>query len=165
MKRHQKRHTCLDERQPTIGVGHHPCHMRKAPSGVAGRGHRQIDADSNDSALRHTCSESVPRPGPEVDNHGAVGQLKRCQTIKKCSDERAADSSCVQARPRFDGGGGVACGQRSAVLRLKQIEVPRPRYVVGMSIRAAPGLFVACERQAAVTDGARKRRCDQGKVR
>ena len=127
----------VDERQPSIGIRHHPCQLRKTSSGVSSRGGRQVDADAGRCALRaHARRERVAGTGAKVCDHGVVRQVQRRQAPNQLADQRPSDSSIEQASPRLDDGDGIAGGQRAAILRLKQIDVPAARDVVGMPARA-----------------------------
>jgi hypothetical protein len=147
----------IEQRQPAIGIRHHPGQCRKTPCGVFGRGDGQIDADADDLPPCADRRDRVTRPGAQVGDD-RLRRKKRQHALHHAIDQCLADAGSKQPRAGFDRLTAIARITRLAVLRLQQRDVARTRDIVGVTARAYEGSAAALEQQPAVTNGASQRR-------
>jgi hypothetical protein len=152
VQRDQKRQPIVNQRQTTIGVGDDPGECGESSRGMAAGRDRQVDADATRRAAGQARCECVARSGTEVGDSRVVRQRRRCESLPGALNQGTSDSCSEQAGASLDNRVAVPGGQRSAILRLKKIDVAAAGDVVRVTTRANVRPILTFELKSAVTN-------------
>jgi len=129
-------YTAVSEGQSSIRVGHDPRESRETSRCKVDGRHRQIDADAAHRTIPAQALQHLARAATEVHGHGSApvgAKLKSADLIDDGIDDGVPDAHPIERSARFDGSFGIAGIQRSAILRLQQIDVAAARDIEGMT--------------------------------
>jgi hypothetical protein len=117
--------------------------------GVLDCRHRQVDPNPEECVCARQATQHLTGSRAEVHDDGIDGQRERDCLLDHCIDDGATDARLFERRARVNGLFRVARRQRSAILRLQQIDVAAARDVEQVTRRADERALVGRQAQAA----------------
>ena len=145
--RRDDRSAAAQEREPSIGVGHHPRRCGETARGPLNRDRRQVDADRSEATRFGQPAGELAAAASEIDED--IARRGGCGSIRNVREHAAPDAACQQRRARTHGGPCIAGRSRPPILRLQQIDVAGARDVERVAGGARHHHAGGLERQAA----------------
>ena len=136
----------VGERKAAVGVRDDPGEIGRKPSREPDGVRRKIDAAPMDVPRREQPSGQRPLAAADVESGRRTRQSQRVDPGRKRGAKPVREAEREPSAPRGDRGVTIPGVERTAVMRLEQVEVAFARAVERVAARAEQPCVVSCQR-------------------